>query len=140
MTEQPPGRIRVTGPPRRRTPPPRARDLDTDTRLGGVYLRSLLREQLQLAGRVLVLLVLGLGLLPLLFHLFPDLASVQVGGLPLAWLLLAVAAYPFLALLGWHYVRRSERIELDFAELVDGASARRPPRHPDPRPPGDVEP
>jgi hypothetical protein len=135
VTEEP-RRVRVTGPPRRRTPATRTRDIDTDTRLGGVYLRSLLREQLQLAARILALLVLGMGLLPLLFHLFPGLASVQVAGLPLAWLLLGVAAYPFLVLLGWLYVRRSERIELDFAELVDG-TATRPPA---PRSTGDVEP
>jgi hypothetical protein len=133
VTEPPPERVRVTGPPRRRTPPARSREIDTDTRLGGVYLRSLLREQLQLAGRVLAALVLGVGLLPLLFHLFPGLTSVEVAGLPLAWLLLGVGAYPFLVLLGWVYVRRSERIELDFAELVVGSAARRPSV----RPPGD---
>ena len=33
--------------------------------------------------------------------------------------------YPFLFLLGWSYVRRAERNEQDFAELVD--IAERPP-------------
>jgi hypothetical protein len=137
VTEPPrPERVRVTGPPRRRTPPTRTRDIDTDTRLGGIYLGSLLREQLQLAARILLLLVVGVGLLPLLFHVFPGLEEVQVAGLPLAWVLLGLAAYPFLVLLGWLYVRRSERIELDFAELVDAA---RPDERP-PRPPGGVDP
>jgi hypothetical protein len=114
----PPERVRVTGPPRRGTPTARTRDIDAETRLGGVYMGSLLREQLRLA--VAVLLVLGgtVGLLPLAFHLLPGLADVEVGGLPLAWLLLGVVVYPTLVLLGWFYVRRAERNERDFVELV----------------------
>ena len=38
--------------------------------------------------------------------------------LPLGWLLLGVAVYPWLLVLGWAYVRRAERNEDDFAELV----------------------
>ena len=114
----PPERVRVTGPARRRTPLTRTRDIDTETRLGGIYMGSLLREQLRLAVRILLLLALGVGALPLLFHLVPGLARRQVLGLPLAWLLLGVVVYPFLVLLGWVYVRRAEGNEHDFAELL----------------------
>ena len=118
-------RVRVTGPPRRRTAAAssRARDIDTDTRLGGIYLGSLLREQLWLAARVLGALALGVGSWPLLFHLWPGLAAVEAAGVPLAWLVLGVLVYPLLVGLGWWYVRRAERNERDFAELmaeVDG--------------------
>ena len=41
--------------------------------------------------------------------------------MPLAWLLLGVVVYPWLVLLGWAYVRRAERNERDFAELVSEA-------------------
>ena len=41
-----PERVRVTGPPRRRTPAARTADIDDETRLGGMYMGSLLREQL----------------------------------------------------------------------------------------------
>jgi hypothetical protein len=118
VTEEATPRVRVTGPARRRTPAARTRDIDAETRLGGIYMRSLLREQLRLAAGVLVALALTLGLLPLLFHLVPDLTGVQVLGLPLPWLLLGVLAYPLLVLLGWLYVRRAERNERDFAELM----------------------
>jgi hypothetical protein len=116
---RPPGRVRVTGPPRR-THAPRARtgDIDEQTALGEVYLGSLLREQLALAVRVLGALALTVGGLPLLFHLFPDLADVHLLGLPLAWLLLGVLVYPWLVLLGLRYVRRAERNEHDFALLL----------------------
>jgi hypothetical protein len=112
--------VRVIGPPRRRPAAPTA-DLDTATRLGGMYLGSLLREQLRLAIGVLAVLALLVGALPLLFLLVPGLAEVRVLGLPLAWLLLGVLVYPTLVGLGWAYVRRAERNERDFTELVSEA-------------------
>ena len=116
--DPPPQRVRVTGPPRRHTPQTRAGDIDAQTQLGGVYLGSLLREQLSLALRIIALLVLGVGSMPLLFHLAPGLADVHLLGLPLPWLLLGVVVYPVLVLLGWRYVIRAERNERDFAELL----------------------
>ena len=121
MSEPRPERVRVTGPARRHTPAARTVDIDTETRLGGVYLGSLLREQLRLALRILAVLAVTVGSLPLVFFLAPGLAGVHVFGLPLSWLLLGVAVYPFLLLLGWRYVRRAERIEQDFADLMSTA-------------------
>lgn len=116
---RPPVRVRVTGPPRRvYSPRARTGDIDEQTALGGVYLGSLLREQLALAGRILGLLVVTVGSLPLVFRVFPALAEVDVHGLPLAWLLLGVLVYPWLVLLGFGFVRRAERNERDFALLL----------------------
>ncbi|WP_210439561.1 hypothetical protein [Nocardioides xinjiangensis] len=114
-------RVRVTGPPRRRAHVVRAartREIDAETALGEVFMRSLLREQLVLALRVLAALALTVGLLPLLFHLFPGLGDVRVGPVPVAWLLLGVLTYPWLVVLGWAYIRRAEHNERDFADLV----------------------
>lgn len=119
MSEARPPRVRVTGPPRRRhTPTARTGDIDEQTALGSVYLDSLLREQLALALRVLAVLVLTVGSLPLLFHLAPGLAGVRPLGVPLAWLLLGGLVHPWLLLLGWRYVRRAERNERDFVLLL----------------------
>ena len=121
MSGQPPPRVRVTGPPRRRADvvrPAGTREIDAETALGEVFMRSLLREQLMLAIRVLVALGLTVGMLPLAFHLFPALGDVHVGPVPVAWLLLGVLTYPWLVALGWFYVRRSEANERDFADLV----------------------
>jgi hypothetical protein len=119
MTEPHPPRVRVTGPPRRiHAKRARTGDIDEQTALGDVYLRSLLREQLSLAARILGLLVLSVGSLPLLFHLFPDLAELDVLGLPLAWVLLTVLVYPWLILLGLRFVTAAERNERDFAVLL----------------------
>ncbi|WP_139980145.1 hypothetical protein [Nocardioides litoris] len=118
--EGPQRRVRVTGPDRRAQPRPRPRtgDIDEETPLGRVYLGSLLRAQLALAARILGLLALTVGSLPLVFHLAPGLDDVRVAGLPLVWLVLGVLVYPWLVLLGWRYVRQAERHEHDFAELV----------------------
>ena len=118
MSDQAPQRVRVTGPPRRHTPRSRTGDIDEQTPLGGVYLGSLLREQLRLAARIIALLVFTVGSLPLLFHVAPEAFDVRVLGLPLTWVLLGVLVYPLLVLLGWRYVRRAERNERDFADLM----------------------
>jgi hypothetical protein len=123
----PPDRVRVTGPARRRPPTARTSDIDAGTRLGGVYMRSLLREQLRLAVGVLSVLALTIGVLPLVFFLAPGLADVRLLGMPLGWVLLSIAVYPALLALGWAYVRRAERNERDFADLMSATDERPPP-------------
>lgn len=123
MTGQPPERVRVTGPPRRRTPVARTRDIDAETRLGEIYMGSLLRVQLWLAVRVLLVLGACVGSLPLLFHLWPGLTDLHLLGVPLPWLLLGVAVYPLLVLLGWWYVRTAEQNEQDFSDLMGEVDA-----------------
>lgn len=121
MSDQRPQRVRVTGPARHvvRRPLPRSREIDEETRLGEIFMASLIREQLRLAIGILVLLALGVGSLPLLFHLAPGLADVYWVGMPVPWVLLAFSVYPFLALLGWRYVRSAEQNERDFTALMD---------------------
>jgi hypothetical protein len=121
MTEQPPRRVRVTsertGAFHRRVT---ARsEIDAQTQLGEIYMTSLLRAQLRLAGLVIGALVLLVGGLPVAFRLLPGLMSRDVLGMPLSWVLLAFAVYPLLFLLGWLYVRAAERNERDFADVVD---------------------
>ena len=120
MTEPPPERVRVTGPPQRaRTRRARTSEIDDQTLLGSVLMGSLVRSQLRLALLTLLpVLTFALGL-PLAFHLAPALADVRVLGVPLAWLVLGGLVYPFLWLLGRSYVRRAEQNEQEFAELVD---------------------
>lgn len=118
MSDQPPPRVRVTGPSRRRSRPVPGGPLDAETPLGSLYVGSLLRAQRQQALRVLATLMLSVGALPLVFWLFPGLVDVHVLGVPLPWLLVGVATYPVLLLLGWRHLRRAEQIEQDFLDLV----------------------
>lgn len=121
MSEPVGPRVRVTGPPRRLHPAQRPVDLRTESALSEVYLDSLLAAQLRLAGRILLLLGLSVGSLPLVFVVIPGLAEVDVAGVPLPWLVLGVGVYPVLLLLGWRYVVRAERNERDFVDLTRGS-------------------
>jgi len=115
----PPRRVRVTSPRAgrsRRTSV--ASEIDAQTELGEVYMRSLMRSQLRLAVGVLLLLASTLGLLPLLFVTVPGLQGARVLDIPLAWLLLGFLAYPLLLGLAVFYVRRAERNERAFHDLV----------------------
>ena len=117
-----PRRVRVVSP---RTSAARAAptrplepEIDEQTLVGEVYMRSLVRLQLRLALGVCLLLAVLLGGLPLVTALAPQLFDARLIGLPLTWLLLGVAVYPLLLLGGWLYVRQAERNERDFVELV----------------------
>ena len=119
---EPPRRVRVTSP---RTSATRQRrvtgtsEIDAQTGIGEIYMTSLLRAQLRLALRVLVALGVLVAGLPLLFTWFPRLVDVRLLGMPLPWVLLAFAVYPFLLRLGWGYVRAAERNEQDFTDVVE---------------------
>jgi len=93
-------------------------EIDEQTILGEVYMRSLVRLQLRLAIGVLLIFAVLLGGLPLMLTLEPQLSDVHVLGLPLPWLLLGVVVYPVLLGAAWLYVRQAERNERDFSELV----------------------
>ncbi len=126
--DRPPPRVRVTSP---RTSAARSRpvaptsEIDSRTRLGEIYLSSLLRAQLRLGCGVLAAVLLVVAGLPLLFRLFPGLTGISVLNMPLPWVLLAFAVYPFLFLCGWAYVRRAEQNEEAFAAMVDPATRER---------------
>ncbi len=83
-------------------------------------MRSLIGNQLRLAAAVLGVVVAPLAALPLIFIATPGVREVELLGLPLPWLLLAVVVYPVAVATGWWYARRAERAEREFAELVEG--------------------
>ena len=131
MTADEPGPQRPSDPAARRTrvvlgdvaarrgPTDRARaDLAEQTPLGEALVKGLVRAQLALALRLSLVVVTGLGALPLLFAAAPALSGVTVAGVRLPWLLLAVLSFPFLVGMGWAYVRWAERNEQDFAALI----------------------
>ncbi len=93
-------------------------DLAEQTPVGEALVRGLMRAQLALALRLSLVVLTGLGVLPLLFVVAPSVADVTVAGVDLPWLLLGVASFPFLLLVGWAYVRWAERNEQDFAAVT----------------------
>ena len=105
----------------RRRPPSRSgtRDIDEQTDVGEVYTRSLLRTQLRLGLSAVAVTVLGIGALPAVFAVEPQLAAIRVLTVPLPWLLAGVALYPLFVAIAWWHVRASERAERDFADIVE---------------------
>jgi hypothetical protein len=98
---------------------PPVAELADQTEVGEVYVRALVRAQLLLALRVAAVFVVLVAGLPLLFTLVPATGRAEVGGVGLPWVLLGLAAFPLLTLLGVVYVRQAERNERDFEALVD---------------------
>ncbi|MFG1710174.1 hypothetical protein ACFLIM_44095 [Nonomuraea sp. M3C6] len=98
---------------------PATLEIDEQTRLGEVYMRSLLRTQFRLALFVCTVLACVVGGLPLLFLLIPELREVHLLGVPLPWAVLAGLIYPAFVIGAWLYVRQAERNERHFAELVE---------------------
>jgi hypothetical protein len=123
-TPRPRTRIVLADIARRPTGADSARaELAEQTQVGDALVRGLVRAQLALALRLSLVVAIGLGGLPLLFTVAPRVATATVFGVNLPWLLLGVAAFPFLIAVGWVYVHLAERNEQDFTSVV-----RRPER------------
>jgi len=115
-------RVRVTSPrmegPRRGPVRPVTTEIDEQTRLGELYMDTLIRAQWRLSISVLATASVMIGALPLLFLFLPGTRTLSVGPVPLPWLILGVLIYPAIWLAGRYYVRQSEQIEREFTELV----------------------
>ncbi len=123
---RPPQRVRVTsprltgpgGPARRPAVRSASREIDEQTDVGEVYVTALLRSQLRPGLALLTVVMLGLGGLPVLFMLLPEVAGYQVGPVTVAWLVLGIAVFPALFAAAWWQVRTAERAERDFTEIL----------------------
>jgi uncharacterized membrane protein (DUF485 family) len=93
-------------------------EIAEQTSYGEVFLQDLIRRQISLSlGIALIFLSVLLGL-PLLYAVVPELGLVQVLGLPLHWIVLAVVMYPFLWLLAAYYIREAGEREDEFTRLL----------------------
>ena len=97
----------------------RAAEVDEQTPIGQELVRGLIRTQLANALRVALIAVVLFAPLPAAFTLIPAVRTWQVAGIPAVWWVLGVLAYPVLYLLGRFYRVRAERIERDFADLLE---------------------
>jgi len=97
---------------------PASQELAEQSHVGEVLLRGLMRAQLALALRLALVVAIGLGGLPLLFAFAPRIGSFTLLGINIPWLLLGIAAYPFLFVVGYAFVRLAEQNERDFTALV----------------------
>ncbi len=119
---EPRRRVRVTSPRRearlRAARRPATQELAEQTGLGEVYLSALLRAQLRLSLTILLgigIVVLGV---PAVFVLVPSARGIDIGPIPLPWLVIGVLIYPLVVVAARIYVRQSERIEREFVDLM----------------------
>jgi hypothetical protein len=94
-------------------------ELKDHTSVGEELVRELVRGQLILSLRLMLLVVLVLGAIPLAFVRAPFLGTLTILGLRLPWLVLGFAVYPFFVAVAWSYNRSADRNEQDFAELAE---------------------
>jgi hypothetical protein len=115
-------RVRITSPregaPRRGPARTVSTDIDEQTRLGELYMATLIRAQWRLSVSVLASATMMIGGLPLLFLIVPATRALRIGPIPLPWLILGALIYPAIWLAARYYVRQSEQIERDFIDLV----------------------
>ncbi len=93
-------------------------DIREGTAVGELLRSNLISSQLTVAVRFALGAGLTLGVLPLLFAMFPEIGRIEILGLRLPWLVLGVLVYPFLLGLGWWHARTAERVEQNFADHV----------------------
>ena len=121
MSERhPPRRVRVVLADRRPSPLPvlRAAEVAEQTDLGRELVRGLIRAQLAASLRIAGIALAVFAPLPALFAMVPALADLSILGVPVAWWILGLLAYPVLYLLARLHRRQAERIERDFTELL----------------------
>ncbi|MGH3888558.1 MAG: hypothetical protein ACRDSZ_18695 [Pseudonocardiaceae bacterium] len=94
-------------------------ELEDQTGVGELLARQLVRVQLILAVRLMLLTVVVLGSIPLVFLLAPSLGTISVLGLRLPWLLLGFGVYPFFVAVAWSYNRSADHNEQEFVDTVE---------------------
>jgi hypothetical protein len=97
-------------------------ELEEQSPVGEALARGLVRAQLAVAVRLAAVVAVALGGLPLLFAAAPAAGRAHLFGVSVPWLVLGVAAYPFLFVVGYAYVRLAERNEQEFVALVEDRS------------------
>ena len=115
------GREVIRSPARsaaQRSSSPASDDLFADDDYSRVLLTSLMRAQLGATLSILLPAGALLSLYPLVAVLVPGLAHAHVFSIPLTLLVLGGGIYPPLVLLGLWYVRKAERVEQRFTDLL----------------------
>ena len=87
---------------------------------GDIYLDRLIRRQLRLAFLALAAFGGVMGSLPLLFILAPGLQRIDLLGVPLPALVLAVPIFPGIVIIGLLYQRRADALDESFRDFVSG--------------------
>lgn len=94
------------------------KEVAEQTSYGEIFLSDLIRRQRRLALSVAAVFLLLLFGLPLLNLLLPSLVALPILGLPLSWLLVAVAIYPLLWGLALYFTTTARAVDDEFVKLI----------------------
>ncbi|MCS7482140.1 hypothetical protein ACFFQW_24280 [Umezawaea endophytica] len=94
-------------------------ELEEQTSVGEKLVRDLINQQLRTAFLLGGSTLLFLCLLPALFLWVPAISEVQVVGVRLPWIILALLPFPLFYCIGFWFRRTAERHERDFVSMVD---------------------
>ncbi len=94
-------------------------ELASGSEVGNVYLRRLVRAQLQLSLTALLAFGGLVGSLPVALYVLPGLQRFEVLGLPLPLVLLGPPIFVLLIAIGWLYQRRADALDQAFRSLLD---------------------
>lgn len=97
-------------------------ELASGSAVGDVYLRRLVRAQLQLSLTALLAFGGLVGSLPLALYALPALQRVHVLGVPLPIGLLGAPVFGLLLVIGVLYQRRADALDRAFSALADDDS------------------
>lgn len=75
------------------------------------FLAQLMARQLRLSISIGATFGLVLLVLPLLNYYLPELMATRVAGFTLSWLILGVLFFPFVWILSWLFIKRTNALE-----------------------------
>lgn len=94
-------------------------ELEEQTSYGEQLVRGLIKEQLQTALRVTLLIVLVFVPIPALLYFVPPLDDVTFAGVRLPWLLLGVMPFPLMFGAAYWFNHKAESHERAFVDMVE---------------------
>lgn len=94
-------------------------ELAAGSEVGNVYLRRLVRAQLQLSLTALLAFGGLVGSLPVALYVLPGLQRTEVLGVPLPLVLIGAPVFVLLIAIGWLYQRRADALDQAFRALLD---------------------
>jgi hypothetical protein len=120
VTERP-ARVTVTHPRTRAAERSERSVLDAEAPgpVNELAVATIVRGQLALAVRFFLTLVVVLVTVPLVVTRVAWVRSIEIAGVPIAWVALGGGFFPVFLVLGHRYVRAAERLEDRFVDVVE---------------------
>lgn len=95
------------------------KEVAEQTTYGAIFLDDLLKRQRALSISVAVVFLIIIFSLPLLNFFTRDWPPLQILGIDISWMVLAILIYPVIWALAFYFVSTADKYEDDFTDLVN---------------------